>query len=163
MSWLPWAWLVVALLLCLIEAATGTFMFLLFAVAAVLAALAGFVGAGVTAQTVLFLIGTAAALVCAPALARRLNRAGSDMRFGVDALVDEIALVTEAIDPILGGGMVKVGGQVWRATASTPIAAGERVRVAEISGTRVVVYRLPEAAQERLSGDRPADDRVDAG
>jgi len=157
-SYLGWIWLGLAVLLGLTELCTGTFMFLLFAVAAALASVLGFLGLPLGLQTVAFLLGCVGALAVAPRLADRANRTtrGSP-RFGVDALVDQLGQVTEDIDPIGGTGMIKVDGQVWRARAPQPILAGTLVRVSEVEGTKLVVYPVqsqPEPpSRERLTGE----------
>ena len=156
MTWLPWVWVVLALLLGLIELSTGTFMFLLFAAAAAIAALAGFCGLGLLGQSVIFLCGLIGSIAAAPALVRRLDVATRTTdRFGVDALIDEIGMVTMVIDPLHGAGMIKVSGELWRATASVRVEVGQRVRVDAVSGTKLLVHPLPqpesESTQARLS------------
>lgn len=144
MTWLPWVWIAVAVLLGAIELGTGTFMFLLFALAAALAGLAGFCGLGLFGQALIFLCGVIGSMAAAPALVKRADRAfQSKERFGVDALIDEIGLVTMAIDPIHGTGMIKVCGELWRAQANVAVEAGQRVRVDAVSGTKLLVHPLP--------------------
>lgn len=150
-----WLWVLLAVILGCLELATGTLMLLLFAVAASLAAVVGFAGGSIAAQSVIFLLGTIGAVALAPVLVKRVNRLsrGSE-KFGIDALIDRIGVVTRAIDPIQGTGQVTVDGQIWRATASGAVAEGEPVRIAEICGTRLLVYPVPTAegeVRERLT------------
>lgn len=153
---LPWVWVLLAVIMGILEMATGTLMFLLFAIAALLAGLAGFLGLPVVGQAVVFLCGGLGAAAVAPALIRRLDRGASDARFGVDALIDEIGVVTLAIDPLDGTGMIKVAGELWRAQASVPVPVGSQVRVDAVSGTKLMVHPLPPDAGRagRLSGDQ---------
>lgn len=157
-SYLGWVWLGLAVLLGITELCTGTFMFLLFAAAAGLAAVAGFVGLPLGVQVGVFLLGSLGAVALAPRLVERAKRADrTTARFGVDALVDQLAQVTESIDPIHGTGMIKVEGQLWRARSPVPIPAGTLVRVSEVEGTKLVVHPVPQPTettpQERLTGD----------
>lgn len=164
-DWLPWIWLAVAVALGVLELATGTFMLLLFAVAAAICAIAAWAGVGVLGQSILFLLGTIASIACAPALVKRVGKLSpTDARFGVDALIDEFAYVIEGIDPVTGKGLVKVGTDTWRARAEVPIAAGERVRVAEVTGTRLVVYPAPLAGESgrRMTGATEESTEVSA-
>ncbi|MBI2300775.1 MAG: NfeD family protein [Armatimonadetes bacterium] len=152
-SYLAWLWFAAAVLLGLIELHSGTFIFLLFALACFATGVAALLGASLAVQSGLLLAGTLASLAAAPALVKRLRRTGPALRFGVDALLDQQALVTEAVDPLHGTGAVKVGGAIWRARASAPIPAGTLVRIAEVDGTKLVVYPDPQAAppeRERL-------------
>lgn len=156
-----WVWIAIAVLLGLIEAGTGTFMFLLFAGAAVLAGLAAFAGLPLGIQTLIFLLGTCASFALAPSLVKRVGK-GEMTRFGVDALVDQIGVVTEDIDAIQGTGLVKVEGQVWRARAPASLPAGTLVRVTEVDGTRLVV--VPDPHQQAATQHRIVDQgTVDRG
>ncbi|NUQ00556.1 MAG: NfeD family protein, partial [Armatimonadetes bacterium] len=128
MSGPTWLWLLVALILGVVEVATGTVMALLFAVAALITALTAQLGFGLQAQLGVFLAGSLAVLAAAPALVRRINRLDRrSERFGPDALIDQLGVVTQPIDPIEGTGAIRVGGAVWRATANEPVAAGRQV------------------------------------
>ncbi|MCC7492535.1 MAG: NfeD family protein [Fimbriimonadaceae bacterium] len=163
MSWLPWAWVAVAVVLAGLELATGTFMLLIFALAALLPALAAFAGASLGVQALLFLVGVAAGCAAAPALARRANRQSWDSpRFGVDALLGENALVVTAIDPVHGTGGVRVKGQDWRATARVAVPVGTLTRVAEINGATLTVLPLPEAVAPRLAGEESETRRLES-
>ena len=60
------------------------------------------------------------------------------VRTGVEAHVGERAEVTRALDP---EGQVRFRGEVWKARAKEPIAAGETVRIAEVDRLTLVVER----------------------
>jgi len=135
-------------------------MFLLFALAAALAGLAGFCGLGLLGQAVVFLCGVVGSIAVAPALVRRLDLASRTTdRFGVDALIDEIGVVTIAIDPLHGTGMVKVAGDLWRASAAAPVEVGEPVRVDAVSGTKLLVHPLPASSPAEVQARMTAPAR----
>ena len=52
-------------------------------------------------------------------------------------------MVTQRIDPVLGGGYVKVGDVYWGAVAedNSPIDEGEIVEILAITGNKFVVRR----------------------
>jgi len=141
-----WLWLIGAAVLGIAELMTGTLMFLFFALAAVLAGLSSLLFGPVVQWTV-FLLGSIGALLLAPRLAERVT-GEQPIKTNVDALIGQTARVIEAIDPIEGKGMVKVGGEVWRAQADHPIPVGDLVTVEEVRGTRLIVYS--EAQIERM-------------
>ena len=58
---------------------------------------------------------------------------------GVEAHVGERAEVTRTIDP---EGQVRFRGELWKARAEEPIAAGESVRIAEVDRLTLVVERV---------------------
>jgi membrane protein implicated in regulation of membrane protease activity len=55
-------------------------------------------------------------------------------------MIGKIALVTEAIDPDLGG-KIKFEGEVWRATSDEKIEVNDKVVINSISGTKLHVER----------------------
>ena len=64
---------------------------------------------------------------------------------GSEGMLGEIGVAQTAIDP---EGKVFVHGEIWNATATMPIAAGQRVRVASIDGLHVRVEEASGAASE---------------
>lgn len=60
---------------------------------------------------------------------------------GADGMIGETARALTSIDA--GGmGRVQTQGEIWTATANTPVAAGETVRVTDIKGLLLTVERL---------------------
>jgi len=57
---------------------------------------------------------------------------------GIQAMVGEIGVARTSID---GEGQVFVHGELWNASAEQPIAEGERVRVRQVEGLRVLVEK----------------------
>jgi len=55
---------------------------------------------------------------------------------GTEGMIGEIGVARTGLEP---EGKVFVHGELWNASASSPIAAGARVRVARVDGLRVVV------------------------
>lgn len=62
------------------------------------------------------------------------------VRGGAEGMIGERATVLERCDP---DGMVRVRGEVWKATAegAEPLAVGERTTVRSVEGLRVLVER----------------------
>lgn len=67
-----------------------------------------------------------------------LRARGNPVATGAEAMVGEVGV---ARTPIEGSGKVFVHGEIWNATAASPIAEGERVRVRSVEGLRVIVER----------------------
>jgi len=153
-EWIKWLWFIGALLLGIVEITTGTLFCLCLALGAVAAGLVGSVLPGAIAlQWLAFLSVSLGSMLFLPRWGRQSGGPGA--KTNVDALIGERALVTEAIDPVTGKGMIKVGGETWRAQADEPIPAGQYVYVEEIRGTKVVVYPALEMDQpQRLAGEQ---------
>jgi membrane-bound serine protease (ClpP class) len=55
---------------------------------------------------------------------------------GAEALVGEEGIALAPLDP---EGQVRLGGEIWRAHSSAPVAAGARVRVAAVEQLTLMV------------------------
>lgn len=138
-------WFLLAAALLVGEIVTPSFFLAALAIAALGAAVAGFVGAGVWLQVLTFAIAAGLSTALARPLAERFLHSGMrSLPTNVAALIGLEARVTE---PIEEGrmGRVKVRGDDWRAVSDDglPIAAGARVIVTEVEGTTLHVVRYP--------------------
>jgi membrane-bound serine protease (ClpP class) len=70
-------------------------------------------------------------------LALRAKR--SKVRIGGDAMIGQIAVVTQPLAPI---GQVMVNGELWQAESATPAAKGEEVRVRGLRDLTLLVERV---------------------
>jgi membrane-bound serine protease (ClpP class) len=64
----------------------------------------------------------------------------SKVRMGGDAMIGQIAVVTEPLTP---SGQVMVNGELWQAESATPAARGEQVRVRALRDLTLLVDRVP--------------------
>jgi membrane-bound serine protease (ClpP class) len=71
-------------------------------------------------------------------LAIRARR--SKVRMGGDAMIGQIAVVTQPLAP---SGQVIVNGELWQAESATPAALGEQVRVRGLRDLTLLVERVP--------------------
>jgi membrane-bound serine protease (ClpP class) len=71
-------------------------------------------------------------------LALRARR--SKVRMGGDAMIGQIAVVTQPLAP---SGQVMVNGELWQAESATPAALGEQVRVQGLRELTLLVERVP--------------------
>ena len=139
MSWI--IWLVAAVVLGVVEFFTLTVVFGLLAGAAVLAAIAGGLGAPVFMQILVFALASAAGLLVVRPIATRHMQRPPAIRDGSDALIGKTALVLSDVG--MTGGLIKLAGEEWSARTfdeSEVIAAGSFVDVMEIDGATAVVY-----------------------
>jgi len=81
-----------------------------------------------------------------PIVLKHINKNKEKAKTNVDALIGQTGMVTEAIDSSKGMGYVKVGGETWRAVTSddTYVGEGERVRIKDIEGCKVIVEIIPK-------------------
>ena len=138
-------WFLLAAALIVGEIFTPTFFLAALAVAAVAAAIGGWLGLGLWIQVLIFAIGAGICTALARPLAERFLHSGvRSLPTNVAALIGAEARVTESIDPNRMG-QVKVRGDDWRAVSEdgNAIPAGSRVIVTEVEGTTLHVVPYP--------------------
>lgn len=150
-GWIPWAWLVLAIIFTIAEIFTVGFFLVCFGVGALAAALAGFLGFGPLLQFGVFLIMSSVALVSVRPLANRFSNQDS-RQIGLDRLLGQEGIVLETIDPNVGRGVVRVDHERWSADSfdDTPIMSGVRVVVMGIDGAHLKVRVAPESPSEHV-------------
>ncbi len=134
-------WMVAAGLFAVGEIFTMGFFLAPVAIAAVMAAAAALVGAGLALQVLVFIVITAASLAILRPVARRHLRTPAQIRTGTAALVGRPATVLERVDA--DGGSVKLAGEVWSARAFDEdhvFEPGQRVEVLKIEGATALVH-----------------------
>ena len=137
----PWMWFVVAGLLLVAEMLTVHLLFASLALAALAAALAGFLGGSLAVQGIAFSFFALISLVfLRPIALRHLKRQSPSEATNVDALVGQRALTTTSVGQ--HDGQVKLSGEIWSArTEDGRIPEGENVIVVAIEGATARVKR----------------------
>ena len=120
----------------------GTFFLLPFAIGAVTAAIASFVGATLIVQWLLFVIVSAAGSLALIPLRRRLDKSDTPTGVGARRLIGQEGIVLRTIAAGPGEvGEVRIGREMWRAESSehNEITEHSHVVVTAVRGTAVVV------------------------
>lgn len=146
LAWLPWAWVVLALLFATAEIFTAGFFLICFGVGAAGAGLAAFLGAGVEWQFAIFVLLSSLAVVFVRPLANRVSNPNTHL-VGIDRVLGKEGIVLETIDPISGRGVVRINSEQWSAesTEGRPIVAGSQVLVVAVQGTHLKVQPIVPA------------------
>ncbi len=135
---MPLVWVGLAILAIGVEAVATNFIFLLVAVAALVAAGLASLSLGPEVQLAAFaLLALMLPVVLRRSLVRRFGGHGVPSR--TDVLMGAIGEVTQAIDPIHGTGRVVVHGQDWAARSTEPLHAGIKVEVIAADGIVLIV------------------------
>jgi len=148
---IPFLWLVLSVVLIIAEIFTLGFVLFWFGLGAVAAAIAGFLGAGLGLQFLVFaVVSIALTAMSRTIFAKYLPGSGEHFRTGVDSLPGKVGTVTSASKGALNEGAVKVYGSTWTAYPADDVALieGEKVEVVEIKGSSIYVRRLSEAGRE---------------
>ncbi|MDR1800325.1 MAG: NfeD family protein [Lachnospiraceae bacterium] len=138
-------WLVLFAVLLVIEVATLALTTIWFALGALVAYIAQWLGAPFLVQIVVFVIVSIVLLLSTrPIAVKYFNK--NRTQTNVYSLIGEKAVVIEAINTILAKGRVTVNGQEWAAKAETEDAAiipkNTVVVISEVQGVKLIVHPI---------------------
>jgi membrane protein implicated in regulation of membrane protease activity len=135
----PWFWLGFTVLFTLIEVFTWGLTTIWFALGALVMVFVSPLALPFAAQGAIFLAVSGVTLAAARPFAIKKLKAGRE-KTNVDGLVGKEALVTKRVTEFENG-EVKLGGQVWSASAEGAVTIEEnaKCRVLRIEGVRAVV------------------------
>ena len=136
-----WLWTGLAVVMGIGEIFTAGFFLLPFAVGATAAAVLAWTGVGVVSQWLVFFGVSLIAFVYLRRFIARQDESSAPS-VGANRWANTRGVVLTAIEPLESTGIVRIGGEEWRATADQPIPAGTQVVVLEVSGSRLVVMPL---------------------
>ncbi len=137
-------WLVLAIILFVIEAATIGMVCLWFGIGAVFSMLSTFVTDNVYIQWLIFIVVSVAALVMLRPLAKQYIYATRESTNSEALIGREARLIDEITED--SPGRLKLGDISWIAIAENgeAISKGERVKVSAIKGNKLVVSKIKE-------------------
>ena len=135
-------WLMTFVVLLVVEIVTLGLTTVWFALGAIAAFLAAYVGASVLVQIIVFLIVSVALLiVTGPIVMKHFNQKRE--RTNAESLIGQKAIVIETIDSIHGAGRVEVNGMEWAAKTdeSGLIEKDTIVSIKGIQGVKLIVEK----------------------
>ncbi len=146
-GYLPYIWLVLALILGIVEISTAQLVSIWFVAAAMVTSLcaATFLSDSLWLQIVVFVVVSAAALVLTRPIVRKI-RNSDKAKTNSDRYIGKVGIVTIDIDWKTATGQVEVEGSRWSAKSADnqTITAGTNVTVEEIQGVKLIVKPLSE-------------------
>jgi len=137
----PWSiWLIAGIVLLIVEMVTpGAFFFMCFGLGAmVTAGLTYFPLPGWVQWVAFVAISTILVLFAKPVMKGLMKE--THRPSNADELIGKEAIVLEAIKPHFSG-LVKIGGEVWKASAEEEIVEGSLVEILKVEGTRLFVKK----------------------
>ena len=134
-------WLILAVVLAVIEAATVQLVSVWFACGAVCAFLAAFVTDSLPVQAAVFVISSVLFLVISRKFVKKALK--NKVATNSDSLIGQSAVLTETVDNDLGTGTLKKGGIVWTARSENGerIEEGTKVKIVKIEGVKLIVRK----------------------
>ena len=144
-----WAiiWLALMIVFIAMEAMTVQLVSTWFAVGSLSAMIVSLLGAEVWLQVLVFFTVSIVLLIALWPLARK-HLKPKLVATNADALVNQICVVVEDIDPVEGG-RIKLGDVTWSARAETGarIPAGSQVKILRIQGVKVFVEQVKKEVE----------------
>ena len=137
----PYVWLVVAAFAALLEAVSVSLITVWFVAGGIVAFFAGFFGAPLWAQLVVFLVVSLACLALLRPIILKYRKRGASHE---PTLIGTEAIVVEAIDAATHSGRIETPNRVtWIALSrdGSPIEAGAHVRVVAQDSIKLIVER----------------------
>ena len=131
-------WLLAAVALLAVEAATVQLVSIWLCLGAFAATLAAVFGAGVEAQFAVFILVSAAALLGTRPFVKKALRV-KRVHTNADSVIGMEGYVKETVDTLHGTGRVYVNGLGWAARADTVIPVGTTVVVLSMQGVTLTV------------------------
>ena len=147
----PIIWIIVGVGLMIAEIFTLGFVLFWFGIGAIVAAFAGFLGAGVGLQFLLFaIVSIGLTAMSRTILSKYLPSQSEHFRTGVDSLPGKVGTVTGASKGALNESAVKVYGSTWTAYPIDDVALeeGEKVEVVEVRGSSIYVRPIRDELPE---------------
>ncbi|MGL6299196.1 MAG: NfeD family protein [Methanobacteriaceae archaeon] len=133
-------WLVLGVICILCELLTMGFFLLSIGIGSFSAAVLNYSGFDPISQIAIFVIVTVICIILSRPLSKRLTKNTPGKKVGSERLVGEEGLVLEDISENKIG-TVKIIGDTWKASSNEEILEGEKVKVEEIKGTRLIVTK----------------------
>lgn len=143
---MPYVWIGILALALLVEAFTADFVAIWFFPAALISMVLAFFEVPVPLQILVFALVGLVLVVATRPLCRKLTK-GKQAKTNTDALIGEVALVTQEISNIAEQGEVKLNGLRWSARSEDPaqvIPEGAQVEVLEIKGVKLIVKEIKQ-------------------
>lgn len=159
-AWIMWIVLGVGLIVA--EIFTLGFVLFWFGIAALAAALVGFLGFGFGAQFLVFAVVSIVLTMLSRTIFSKYYSHNDEQMYktGVDALPGQIGTVISASKGSLEAGEVKVYGSIWTAFSedeAKPLKEGEKVEVVRVKGASIFVRRVGELPEWRTESKKETE------
>lgn len=147
-------WIIFGVILMVIEIFTPTFFIFWFGLGSLAAAIVAYFYENTLFELLTFVIVSGILVLSTRKLAKKIT--GEEVRsINVDEIVGKEAVVIEKIDNRQSKGVIKVGGDMWRAISCDDniiFEKGEFVIIEKVEGAHVVVKTKSEKTEEQQSG-----------
>ena len=136
-------WLVLAVVMAVLEAATVQLVSIWFVIGSVAACVTSLFTDNILIQAIVFVAVTAIALIATRPLVKKIKSKKAEPT-NSDRYIGMEGVVTSTVDNLAAAGQVRVGGSVWtaRSVDDNPIPEGTKITVTAIEGVKLIVKPL---------------------
>ncbi|RKX43554.1 MAG: NfeD family protein [Thermotogae bacterium] len=141
-------WLILGVVLVVAEIFIPSFFIFWFGVGAFVASGLS-VAFGTLVQVTAFAVVSGLLVLFTRPFAKKIS--GKEPRkIHIDEIIGKTAVVTETIDNLAGKGLIRVGGDVWRALSvdDSIVESGKKVTILKVDGTHLVVKKIEGGEQK---------------
>ena len=136
-------WLVLAVVMAVLEAATVQLVSIWFVIGSVAACVTSLFTDNILIQAIVFVAVTGIALIATRPLVKKIKSKKAEPT-NSDRYIGMEGVVTSTVDNLAAAGQVRVGGSVWtaRSVDDNPIPEGTKITVTAIEGVKLIVKPL---------------------
>lgn len=131
-------WILIAAVCFIGEMMTVGFFLLWFGMGASVSAVLNYFGFSETTQIIAFILISIILLAVSRPFAKKITQGTPSKKAASDRLIGEKGLVIEEISPEKGG-VVNIGGDIWRAISDQKIKKDKHILVEKIEGVKLIV------------------------
>ena len=144
-GFIPYIWLVIAVVLFIMEALTVQLVSIWLGVAALVTILPAALGASLKIQLITFTLSSVFLLILTKPFCRKIINKKKIYHTNADQVIGKNAVVIEEINNLKSAGRIMVDGLYWTARSEfgDVIFEGEEVKINKIEGVKVIVERIP--------------------
>lgn len=134
-------WLIISGICFVVEIATVGFLIFWFGIGALLAMLSSFFIPNIYVQAFIFLISSTLLIFLTKPFVNKFINKDKTIVTNAYSIIGKTGLVIQDINPTLGTGQIKIGGETWSAKSDSgePILKDSKVEVTKIDGVKAVV------------------------
>jgi membrane protein implicated in regulation of membrane protease activity len=140
MEWMLWIWLGIFIVALFLEFATSDMVSIWFALAAIPTFLLALFNVHIIIQVIVFTVTAILLLVLTRPVVMKYFKT-NEIKTNVDAVIGSTATVISKITPDTIG-LVKIRSTDWSAVSHQTIEIGEKVRVLDVEGVKLIVEKL---------------------
>lgn len=148
-------WLIAAGIFFIIEMATVGFLVFWFGIGALITMVLSFFVSNIYIQAAVFVITSTLLIFLTKPFVNKFVNKEKSVATNAYSIIGRTGIVTTEINPIMGTGQVKIGGEVWSAkTASDSdevIPENTEIEVVQIDGVKAVVKISSKISKEKVN------------